>query len=193
MSVYPYLFPESGFHHVHDFQTKGPDHSKDYELKSSILLVTSSPRGAESLSSKVGHDLAGALGAQTAGASIVHRDLGTHPIPHLDSVTTAAIRKAPADRSPEESAAAAYSDTLVAELIAADTVVIATGLINFNIYSTLKSWIDNIARAGLTFRYTENGPVGLATGKKVYVVLASGGVYSNGPTASMNHAVPYLK
>ena len=193
MSVHPYLFPESGIHPVHDLPTQGPDHSKDREPMSSILLVTSSPRGAESLSSKVGHDLAGALGAQTAGASIVHRDLGTHPIPHLDSVTTAAIRKAPADRSPEETAAAAYSDKLVAELIAADTVVLATGLINFNIYSTLKSWIDNVARAGLTFRYTENGPVGLATGKKVYIVLASGGVYSDGPAAGMNHAVPYLR
>jgi FMN-dependent NADH-azoreductase len=159
---------------------------------SSILLVTSSPRGNESLSSKMAHDLADSLSARDSGASITHRDLGANPIPHLDSVTTSAIRKAPTDRTPEEAAAADYSDKLVAELLAADTVVIATGLINFNIYSTLKSWIDNIARAGQTFRYTAEGPQGLATGKKVYIVMASGGVYSDGPAAPMNHAVPYL-
>ena len=85
------------------------------------------------------------------------------------------------------------SDALVDELLAADTIVIGTGLINFNIYSSLKTWIDNIARAGRTFKYGENGPVGLATGKKAYIVLASGGVYSQGPAASLNHAVPYLK
>ncbi|MBW6420220.1 FMN-dependent NADH-azoreductase [Rhizobium sp. XQZ8] len=159
---------------------------------SSILLVTSSPRGDESLSSKVAHDLANSLSARDNGTSIIHRDLGVNPIPHLDSVTTSAIRKAPADRNPEEAAAADYSDKLVAELLAADTVIIGTGLINFNIYSTLKSWIDNIARAGQTFSYTAEGPKGLATGKKVYVVMASGGVYSEGPAAGMNHAVPYL-
>ncbi|CDZ51585.1 FMN-dependent NADH-azoreductase [Neorhizobium galegae] len=159
---------------------------------SSILLVTSSPRGDDSLSSKVAHDLANELSARDNGTSVVHRDLGANPIPHLDSVTTSAIRKPATDRTPAEAAAADYSDKLVAELMAADTVVIATGLINFNIYSTLKSWIDNIARAGQTFRYTAEGPEGLAKGKKVYVVLASGGVYSEGPATGMNHAVPYL-
>ncbi|WP_199261344.1 FMN-dependent NADH-azoreductase [Paracoccus binzhouensis] len=159
---------------------------------SSILLVTSSPRGDESLSSKVAADLARALAAK-GGATVVHRDLGAAPIPHLDTVTTAAIRKPAEARNAQEAAAADHSDKLVAELLAADTVVIATGLINFGVYSTLKSWIDNVARAGLTFRYTENGPEGLATGKKVYVVLASGGVYSEGAAMGMNHAVPYLR
>lgn len=155
-----------------------------------VLLVTSSPRGAESVSSKVAAELAGAL---AKGGAVVTRDLGANPVPHLDTVSTAAIRKAPADRTPEEAAAADYSDALVAELLAADTVVLASGLINFGLYSTLKSWVDNIARAGVTFRYTEAGPEGLVKGKKVYVVLASGGVYSQGPAAAMNHAVPYLK
>src|SRR5690606_34915671 len=160
---------------------------------SSILLVTSSPRGNESLSSKFAIDLANQLADRLPSAAIVHRDIGTHPVPHLDEVTTTAIRKPAEARNAEEAAAVAYSDQLVDELLAADAVVIATGLINFNIYSTLKSWIDNVARAGLTFRYTESGPVGLATGKKVYLVLAAGGVYSDGPAAGMNHAVPYLK
>lgn len=157
---------------------------------SSILLLTSSPR-AESLSTTIATDLAGKLQAQKTGSAIVRRDLTV--LPHIDDLFTAAIRK-PADaRSAEEAAAVKTSDELVNELLAADTIVIGTGLINFNIYSSLKTWIDNVARAGLTFKYTENGPVGLATGKKVYVVLASGGVYSQGPAAAMNHAVPYLK
>jgi len=159
----------------------------------SILLVTSSPRGDESISTKIASDFAAKLTAQNPGSSVIHRDLGQNPIAHLDTVTTSAIRKPAEARTAEEAAAAAESDKLVAELLAADTVVLATGLINFNIYSSLKSWIDNIARAGVTFRYTPEGPIGLATGKKVYIVLAAAGIYSEGPAASLNHAVPYLK
>nr|CAD6614340.1 FMN-dependent NADH-azoreductase [Rhizobium sp. TCK] len=159
---------------------------------SSILLVTSSPR-EDSLSTKVATDLVEKLKARNPGETVVHRDLGQNPIAHLDTVTTSAIRKPAADRNAEEAAAAAESDELVAELLAADTVVLATGLINFNIYSTLKSWIDNVARAGMTFRYTAEGPEGLATGKKVYIVLSAAGIYSEGPAMGMNHAVPYLK
>ena len=130
---------------------------------SSILLVTSSPRD-DSLSTKVASAFVDKLTARKPETAVVHRDLGKKPIAHLDTVTTSAIRKQAADRNPEEAAAAAESDELVAELMAVDTVVIATGLINFNIYSTLKSWIDNVARAGMTFRYTAEGPEGLATG-----------------------------
>lgn len=159
---------------------------------SSILLLTSSPR-ADSLSTDVAADLATKLQAQKPGSAIVRRDLAANPLPHVDDTFTAAIRKPANDRTSEESAAAKISDELVNEMLAADTIVIGTGLINFNIYSSLKSWIDNIARAGLTFKYSETGPVGLATGKKAYIVLASGGVYSEGPAAPLNHAVPYLK
>ncbi|NTF18027.1 FMN-dependent NADH-azoreductase [Agrobacterium rubi] len=160
---------------------------------SNILLVTSSPRGTESLSSGIAIDFVSDLASLDASATVVHRDLGANPIPHLDAIATAAIRKAPLDRNEAEVAAAVVSDALVAELLAADTVVIATGLINFSIQSTLKSWIDNVARAGQTFHYTAEGPVGLATGKKVYVVLSAAGVYSDGPAAGMEHAVPYLR
>lgn len=159
---------------------------------SSILLITSSPRGAESQSSSVATDLAEKLKAQT-GAQIVRRDLAANPLAHMDGTFTAAIRKPAADRTPAEAEAAVISDEMVQELLAADTLVIGTGLINFNIYSSLKTWIDHVARAGLTFKYTESGPVGLATGKKAYLVLAAGGIYSSGPGAPMNHAVPYLK
>ncbi|NKL00777.1 FMN-dependent NADH-azoreductase [Rhizobium leguminosarum bv. viciae] len=159
---------------------------------SSILLLTSSPR-ADSLSTPIAVDLAEKLKSQNAGSVVVRRDLAASPLPHIDDLFTGAISKPAEARTAEEAAAVKTSDELVNELLAADTIVISTGLINFNIYSSLKTWIDNVARAGLTFKYTESGPVGLATGKKVYVVLASGGVYSQGPAAALNHAVPYLK
>lgn len=160
---------------------------------SSILLVTSSPRGADSLSTRIASEFVDKLKAQNPAATVAHRDLGVNPIAHLDTVTTSAIKKQPADRTADETAAVVESDALTAELLAADTVVLATGLINFNIYSTLKSWIDNVARAGLTFRYTAEGPEGLAKNKKVYIVLSAAGVYSEGPAMAMNHAIPYLK
>ncbi|OWO92102.1 FMN-dependent NADH-azoreductase [Rhizobium esperanzae] len=159
---------------------------------SSILLLTSSPR-AESLSTPIAAELAEKLKNQKPGSVVVRRDLAATPLPHIDDLFTGAIRKPAEARTAEEIAAIKTSDELVAELFAADTIVISTGLINFNIYSSLKTWIDNVARAGVTFKYTESGPVGLVTGKKVYVVLASGGVYSQGPAAPLNHAVPYLK
>ncbi|MFC7400103.1 FMN-dependent NADH-azoreductase [Chelatococcus sp. GCM10030263] len=159
---------------------------------SSILLLTSSPR-AESLSTRIAAELAEKIKAQRPGSVIVHRDLVTSPLPHIDHHFTAAINKSADARTAEESRAIEASDALVDELLAADTVILATGLINFNISSLLKAWIDNIVRAGRTFKYGDTGAIGLAGGKKVYVVLASGGVYSQGPAASMNHAVPYLK
>jgi FMN-dependent NADH-azoreductase len=159
---------------------------------SSILLLTSSPR-PDSLSTKIATELAEKIKSNNPGKTLVHRDLAADNLPHIDGPFTAAIRT-PADaRSPEQQELVKVSDALVDELLAADTVVIGTGLINFNIYSSLKTWIDNIARAGRTFTYTETGPKGLVTGKKAYIVLASGGVYSEGPAAPLNHAVPYLK
>jgi len=158
---------------------------------SSILLLTSSPR-SDSLSTQIATELAEKLKAQS-GATIVHRDLTATALPHIDEKFTTAIRTPAEARTAEQNEAAKTSDALVQELLAADTLVIGTGLINFSIYSSLKSWIDNIARAGLTFKYGEAGPVGLATGKKAYIVLASGGVYSDGPAAPLNHATPYLK
>ncbi|NTJ64192.1 FMN-dependent NADH-azoreductase [Agrobacterium rhizogenes] len=159
---------------------------------SSILLLTSSPR-PDSLSTKIATELAEKIKSNNPGKTLVKRDLAADNLPHIDGPFTAAIRT-PADaRTPEQQELVKVSDALVDELLAADTVVIGTGLINFNIYSSLKTWIDNIARAGRTFTYTETGPKGLATGKKAYIVLASGGVYSEGPAAPLNHAVPYLK
>ena len=192
MDVDAYLFLDSEIHLASDLLHRHSNKPRAIAM-SSILLVTSSPRGEASRSSKVARQVADAIVSAESGRTILHRDLGKSPLPHIDAVFTSAIRKPAESRSEAELAAAALSDVLVDELLAADTVVIGTGLINFNIYSTLKSWIDHLARSGRTFRYSENGPEGLATGKKVYLVVASDGIYSQGPAAAMNHAIPYLK
>ncbi|QPC43970.1 FMN-dependent NADH-azoreductase [Kaustia mangrovi] len=160
---------------------------------SSILLVTSSPRGDTSLSTEVARELADRLAAGDPGSTIVHRDLAADPLPHVDADFAAGIYTPAEDRTPEQSHAVARSDRMVDELLAADTVIVATGMINFSVSSALKSWIDHVARAGRTFRYGETGPEGLAAGRKVYLVVASGGVYSQGPAASFNFAEPYLR
>ncbi len=160
---------------------------------SSILLVTSSPRGAASHSSRVATELAQKLQAKAPGAKLVTRDLANNPLPHIDADYSSGIYTPVESRSPRQQSVVGVSDAIVDELLAADAVVIATGLINFNISSTLKAWVDHIARAGKTFSYGADGPKGLVTGKKVYVVIASGGVYSTGPAAAYDHAVPYLK
>ena len=160
---------------------------------SNILLITSSPRGDASLSTRIATDLAEDLRDARPGTTLVARDLAAQPPAHIDGDFTGGIFTAPESRTPGQQAAVADSDAVVDELLAADTLVIATGIYNFSIASTLKSWIDNVARAGRTFRYTEKGPEGLATGKKAYLVVASGGVYSEGPAAPLDHAVPYLK
>jgi FMN-dependent NADH-azoreductase len=160
---------------------------------SSILLVTSSPRGAASHSTRVATELAKKLQAKTAGAKIVTRDLASNPLPHIDADFASGIYTPAESRSAQQQNVVGVSDSVVDELFAADAVVISTGMINFNISSTLKAWVDHIARAGKTFSYGAEGPKGLVTGKKVYIVIASGGVYSSGPAASFDHATPYLK
>ena len=87
----------------------------------------------------------------------------------------------------------ALSDALGSELMASDIIIMAAGMINFGIPSTLKSYIDYILRPGATFRYTEKGPEGLVHGKKVYLVLARGGIYSEGPMQALNFQDTYLK
>lgn len=159
----------------------------------SILLVTSSPRGAASHSTRVATDLAEKLHAADPAGALMVRDLVADPLPHIDADYSTGIYTPAESRTVRQSEVVGVSDTALDELFVADTVILATGFINFNISSTLKSWVDHIARAGRSFSYGAEGPKGLVTGKKVYVVLASGGVYSEGPAIQMDHAVPYLK
>lgn len=150
-----------------------------------VLLLTTSPRGSQSISTRMAAELAqNVTGANPSRLTV--RDLVQNPIPHISPDFVQALG------TPNHEALA-LSDQLVAELQAADVVVIAAGMINFGVPSTLKAWIDHIARAGVTFRYTENGPEGLVKGKKAILVLSQGGIYSSGPAQVMDHLEPYLR
>ena len=112
---------------------------------------------------------------------VVVRDIGREPIPHLTAERFQAFLAKPTDRTPEQQAVAGFSDALIAELRAADVIVLGLPMYNFGIPSSLKAYFDHIARAGVTFRYTEKGPEGLLKGKKVYVFATRGGLYAGTP------------
>jgi FMN-dependent NADH-azoreductase len=114
-------------------------------------------------------------------ANVTVRDFAREPVPHLDAATFGAFLAKPAERTPAQQAAAGYSDALIAELKAADVIVLGLPLYNFGLPSTLKAYFDQIGRSGETFRYTAEGPVGLLTGKKAYVFAARGGLYKGTP------------
>jgi FMN-dependent NADH-azoreductase len=156
-----------------------------------ILILDSASTGDASISRKLTDTLAAKLGRRP-GALIVRRDLGSEPIPHLHPETTAAIRggEASTERALE---AVALSDRLVAELKAADILVIGAPMYNFGMPSTLKAWFDHVLRAGITFRYSEAGPEGLVKGTKAIVIEARGGLYSSGPAAAMDSQEPHLR
>lgn len=158
-----------------------------------ILIIESSPRGAESASRKLTEALRERLEARYPEATIVERDLATDKLPHLDGPTLKAIStKDPAEA--ESLKQAAYlSDTLVEELMTSDLVVIASPMWNFGIPSSLKAWIDYVVRAGRTFNYAGAGVEGLAKGKRAILVLASGGVFSEGPWKAWDTVEPYLR
>ena len=154
-----------------------------------ILLVYSSIFGAQSQSLALAREFL----TRFPAASVVERTLTPESIPHLTAETMAAMATPEAQRTERQNEVVALSDTLIAEVEAADTIVLAVPMYNFSIPSTLKAWIDHIARAGRTFRYTAAGPEGLLKGKKVFVVTARGGVYSDGPTAAFDFQEPYLR
>ena len=112
---------------------------------------------------------------------VVARDLARDPVPHLTAERFQAFLAKPEERSPEQHAVAAGSDALIEELRSADTLVLGLPMYNFGIPSTLKAYFDHIARAGMTFRYTEKGPVGLLLGKRALVFAARGGLYAGTP------------
>ncbi|MGI4832445.1 MAG: FMN-dependent NADH-azoreductase [Janthinobacterium lividum] len=158
-----------------------------------ILEILSSPRGAASYSNQLANGLVEKLVAANPGSTVKLHDLTNKPFPHLEEAHLQSFFTPAEGRSPEQQAAVRHSDEAIAELMAADTIVIGAPLYNFGIASTLKAWIDHIARAGITFQYTAAGPEGLVKGKKVYIALSSGGVYSEGPMTSYDFVAPYLK
>lgn len=112
---------------------------------------------------------------------LITRDLAMEPVPHLTAERFAAFSTPATERTPEQQAVVAYSDTLIDELRAADVIVLGLPMYNFGVPSMLKAYFDHVARAGVTFQYTREGPQGLLTGKKAYVLATRGGHYQGTP------------
>ncbi|HEF4743220.1 FMN-dependent NADH-azoreductase [Burkholderia multivorans] len=155
-----------------------------------ILQINSAARSQGAQSTLLSNELTAKLQQSHPGAKVVVRDLLADGLPHLDESVLGAFFTPAENRSAEQNAIVAKSDALIAELQAADIIVIGAPMYNFGISSQLKTYFDWIARAGVTFRYTENGPEGLIKGKKVYVVSARGGKYAGTPHDSQT---PYLR
>lgn len=158
-----------------------------------ILHVISSPRGEASYSVKLGRSIVDRLVATYPGSTVTEKNLTKNPLPHLEESHLASIFTPAEKRSAEQQAAIQHSDTAIREILDADIIVIGAPMWNFGIPSGLKAWIDHIARAGVTFKYDEKGPAGLVLGKKVYIALSSGAVYSQGAMQQYDFISPYLK
>jgi len=155
-----------------------------------ILQINASARRQDSNSTRVANNIVARLQAANTGANLTLRDLGATPHPALDEAALGALFTPAEQRSPEQATRVALDDALIAEIQAHDVIVLGVPMYNFGIPVQLKSWLDAIARSGVTFRYTANGPEGLLTGKTVYVALARGGLYRDTANDSQ---VPYLK
>jgi FMN-dependent NADH-azoreductase len=158
-----------------------------------VLYINSSVRSAGSLSRQLSSEFIAKWKAANPADTVVERDLATNPVPHLTEQMMGAFFTPAEQRNAEQAHIVKVSDTLVDELFAADVIVIGAPMYNFSVPSSLKAWIDHVARAGRTFQYGANGPEGLLKGKKVYVFTASGGVYSEGVAAAYDHLTTFLR
>lgn len=155
-----------------------------------ILVITASIFGQNGQSSQLVSKTLDKLSRQYPDAQVHIRDLATDPVPHLDAERFGAFLAAPDDATADQAQIKAFSDELIAELKLADAVLLGVPMYNFGVPSVLKAYFDHIARAGVTFRYTENGPEGLIDDKPVYVLAARGGVYAGTANDSQT---PFLR
>lgn len=145
---------------------------------STLLVIKSSLFNGSGQSSRLADEYASLWRANHPGGRVLCRDLAADPVPHLTAEAFEGFAANAADRTPVQHAAAAVSDSLIAELRAADEVVVGLPMYNFTVPSTFKAWMDYVARAGVTFRYTESGPEGLIDDKPVHVLCTRGGQYA---------------
>ncbi|WP_067701672.1 FMN-dependent NADH-azoreductase [Erwinia sp. ErVv1] len=157
---------------------------------SNVLVLKSSILAGYSQSNQLADHFVEEWKAAHGSDTITIRDLAANPIPVLDGELVGALRPSDAALTPRQQEALSLSDELIAELKAHDTIVIAAPMYNFNIPTQLKNYFDLVARAGVTFRYSENGPEGLVTGKKVVVISSRGGIHKGTPSDLLT---PYLK
>jgi len=146
-----------------------------------ILQINSSIFSGNGQSTALANQFVTRLRAQNPTARLTVRDLAADPVPHLDAARFGALIAKPEERTPAQQAVVRDSDELIDELRRADVVVLGLPMYNFGLPSTLKAYFDHVGRVGVTFKYTEKGPVGLLTGKKVYVFAARGGLYAGTP------------
>ncbi len=146
-----------------------------------LLQLKTSIFGEAGQSSRLADAFVARQLAAAPGTEVIVRDLVREPVPHLTAERFGAFLAKPEARTPEQRAVAAYSDRLIDELQRADTIALGLPMYNFGIPSMLKAYFDHVARAGVTFRYTDRGPVGMLTGKKAWVFATRGGRYAGTP------------
>ncbi len=156
-----------------------------------ILALTSSLNGSASVSDSLVEEAIRQLQTLHPGALVARRDLARDPVPHLLPESFAGVRAEAS--TPAEHAARALSDTLIAEVKAADVIVMGAPMYNFSLPTTLRAWFDHVLRPRVTFTYTAEGPQGLVDDKPVIVIEARGGLYSEGPAAAADFQEPYLR
>jgi FMN-dependent NADH-azoreductase len=152
-----------------------------------LLQLNTSLFSTGGQSSRLADEFVARWRANHPGGKVIVRDLVREPVPHLTAERFGAFLAKPGERTPEQQAVVADSDALIDELKRADVIVLGLPMYNFGVPSTLKAYLDHVARAGVTFRYTEQGPVGLLTGKQAYVFATRGGFY-NGTDADTQTA-----
>lgn len=154
-----------------------------------LLYVRTSLYGAKGASSQLAERFVAEWRARNPGGRVIERDLAADPVPHLTAERFQAFNTPAANRTPEQQAVVAYSDALIDELRSAGTIVLAVPMYNFGVPSTLRTYFDHVARAGVTFRYSSGGPEGLLTGRQAYVFVTRGGVYGE----EHDTQAPYLR
>lgn len=155
-----------------------------------ILVITASIFGQDGQSSQLVNRTLEQLRASHGDLNIQQRDLAAEPVPHLDAERFGAFLTGADDRDGQQQRVVDYSDSLIKEVKQADIIVIGVPMYNFGIPSVLKAYFDHIARAGISFRYTENGPVGLLEDRPVYILAARGGIYAGTPNDAQT---PFLR
>jgi FMN-dependent NADH-azoreductase len=159
-----------------------------------LLHVDSSITGPTSLSRQLSAAVGDHLRAGTPHLQVIRRDLAADPLPVFDAATLGGLTVRPEPQGPEHAAQARLDRQVLDEFMAADVVVIGAPMYNFGVPAQLKTWIDYLSVAGVTFRYTPQGPVGLAGGKRVILASTRGGLYGPGaPAAAMEHQESYLQ
>ena len=146
-----------------------------------ILKLSTSFYSQDGQSSRLAQQFIDALRDREPGARVIERDLAHEPVPHLDAARFQAFLTPPEQRTAAQHAVTDFSDALIDELRAADVLVLGLPMYNFGVPSQLKAYFDHVARAGVTFRYTDRGPVGLLQGKKAWVFATRGGLYAGTP------------